>query len=1048
MSTRCVGLLAAFLVATTAFAQAPRIDSVTPPQAPIVGGTVVTIAGANLGGATLTLDGAAIAATSISATQVRFTAPARDSGIASLRIATGGGTTYGELLYVPPRLADLPQGYITTVAGVGRFNGEFRLATQAEIAPAGSPAFDAQGNLYIPEPNNNRVVGVRADGILEPFAGNGRSHFQAQDVGDGGPAASALVNFPRGVTADNAGNVYIAESAPRVRKVDTRTGVITTIAGTGAPGFSGDGGLATQARLNEVTHVTGDRAGTVWFIDFDNASRAGRIRRITPDGFISTIAGTATPGFSGDGGPATAAQFNFGFNDNGSLARDSQGNIYVADVENYRVRKIDARSGVITTFHGPLLPDVERPLAVAADPSGNLYVSLGTSIRKLDPSGRVIATYGKGRFGGHSPDGTPIADTYLNLVSGLTVDASNNVVYIDQSVPRARRFNFSTGVVETLAGMAPQIIGETGPATATVLRTSGAGAGLAILPNGDLLAGDEHFLIRRIDGVGNISTFAHGGIRAAIAGTRTFFQTPSAIVPDGAGGVYVADVWNVLRVDAHGNTTLIAGKFNECGYSGDGGPATLAQLCQPWDVARDSSGDLFIADTNNNRIRRINARTGIITTIAGSGPTNGFERYRQSGGFSGDGGPATQARLNTPQGILVDSTGNLFIADTGNARIRKVDRNGTITTVAQDIFASRMVMDIAGFLYVSGGTAVGDDPSLGVRRIDPATGAMTLLTRPGARTPGSLGDGGPATQARVATVNVGSGLAIDREGNLLFVDSENYRVRAIRGAATPFAGVAANATALWWNPAESGWGLNTNQQGDTLFATLFTYDASGNPMWLVMSGGTRQGTADSFAGDLYRTTGPAFNAAPFTPIGAANVSRVGTMTLTFSGDTGTLAYSVNGVNVSKTIQKQVFGPRAATCQGSTADRASLGNYQDLWWNAAESGWGLNVTHQGDTIFATLFTYDAGGQGMWLVLSAGARQADGSYLGELYRTTGPAFNAQPFTPISAANVTRVGTMSLRFSSGTSGTLTYSFNGTSVTKAITRQQFSSPLPACAG
>jgi hypothetical protein len=155
---------------------------------------------------------------------------------------------------------------------------------------------------------------------------------------------------------------------------------------------------------------------------------------------------------------------------------------------------------------------------------------------------------------------------------------------------------------------------------------------------------------------------------------------------------------------------------------------------------------------------------------------------------------------------------------------------------------------------------------------------------------------------------------------------------------------------------------------------------------------------------------------------------------------------VNGSTVGKSIQKQVFGARPATCQATTSDRTSLANYQDLWWNAAESGWGVNITHQGDTLFATLFNYDATGRGFWLVMSAGMKQADGSYMGDLYQTTGPAFNAQPFTSIGPGNLRRVGSMQLRFTSGVVGALTYSVDGISVTKSITRQVFSSPLPAC--
>ena len=258
-----------------------------------------------------------------------------------------------------------------------------------------------------------------------------------------------------------------------------------------------------------------------------------------------------------------------------------------------------------------------------------------------------------------------------------------------------------------------------------------------------------------------------------------------------------------------------------------------------------------------------------------------------------------------------------------------------------------------------------------------------------------------------------------------------------------------NYTALWWNAAESGWGLNVNQQGDILFATLFDYDLDGTPMWLFMSNGARQGTGDTFSGALYRAVGPPFNANPFTAIGAGNLTQVGTMTIAFAtAGTGQLTYSVNGITVTKQIVKQVFGSRPAVCQETTADRAPLVNYTDLWWaGPQESGWGVNVTHQDDVLFATLFTYDASGKGMWPFMSAGRKQADGSYTGDLFLGThASAFNAQPFVPINSSNFRTVGTMRFQFTSGTAGTLTYSVDGVTVTKTISRQVFSSPTPAC--
>ena len=255
------------------------------------------------------------------------------------------------------------------------------------------------------------------------------------------------------------------------------------------------------------------------------------------------------------------------------------------------------------------------------------------------------------------------------------------------------------------------------------------------------------------------------------------------------------------------------------------------------------------------------------------------------------------------------------------------------------------------------------------------------------------------------------------------------------------------STSLWWNPSESGWGLNLNQQGTLLFATLFTYDSTRAPMWLVMPSGAMQSDGVTFSGPLYRTTGPAFNANPFTPIGAANITQVGTMTFSLdAADAASLTYTMNGVTVEKNIQRQVYGTRSAVCLPTAESRSSSANYQDLWWNAAESGWGVNVTHQDATLFATLFTYDPGGRDLWLVLPAGTRQADGSYFGDLYRTTGSPFSTQPFPPIAGGDVTAVGNMRLRFADGGNATLTYLYNGTTVTKSITRQVFSTPVSAC--
>ena len=248
-------------------------------------------------------------------------------------------------------------------------------------------------------------------------------------------------------------------------------------------------------------------------------------------------------------------------------------------------------------------------------------------------------------------------------------------------------------------------------------------------------------------------------------------------------------------------------------------------------------------------------------------------------------------------------------------------------------------------------------------------------------------------------------------------------------------------TALWWLPSESGWGLNTNHQGDTVFATLFTYAPDGEPMWLVAPSLAGVTGETYFSGALFRTTGPAFNASPWSAIAFA---QVGSMAIEFYNNRlAMVTYSFNGVTVSKNVERQVFGTPVPECTSVEGSRANVANYQDLWWNAAESGWGLNLVQQGTTIFATLFTYSPAGRDLWIVAPAMQRQPDTSYSGAIYTTRGVTFNAAPWQPVQALDV---GSMTLRFSAGDCATLTYTYNGVTVTKAIERQAFRAMAPAC--
>jgi|SRR5687767_10928885 len=278
---------------------------------------------------------------------------------------------------------------------------------------------------------------------------------------------------------------------------------------------------------------------------------------------------------------------------------------------------------------------------------------------------------------------------------------------------------------------------------------------------------------------------------------------------------------------------------------------------------------------------------------------------------------------------------------------------------------------------------------------------------------------------------------------------------AIPNSPTNFAGVTGTVPAstpvlnfqgLWYRgEVESGWGVNVAHQGDILFVTWFTYDTDGSQMWLVGSD-VRRSTGNTYTGTLYRTTGPAFNAVPFNPSQVGN-TIVGTVTLTFTdANNGMFNYTVNGVSQSKPIVRQVFSATVPTCVPGTTPSAN--NFQDLWYNSpaeSESGWGVNVTHQGDILFVTWFTYDSSGRGMWVVGSDVRRTSGNTFTGTLYRTTGPAFSASPWLP-SGVGVTPVGTATFTFTGNNSGTFNYTVNGIQQTKNLVRQSFGLPATVC--
>jgi len=259
-----------------------------------------------------------------------------------------------------------------------------------------------------------------------------------------------------------------------------------------------------------------------------------------------------------------------------------------------------------------------------------------------------------------------------------------------------------------------------------------------------------------------------------------------------------------------------------------------------------------------------------------------------------------------------------------------------------------------------------------------------------------------------------------------------------------------NYQGLWWNASESGWGINFGHQGDIIFATWFTYDAQGKPWWLIAE--LHKTAAGVYSGTVSTVIGPPFNANPFPPEGSpggAIETIVGTMTATFTDAShGTIAYTVNGVSQTKAIVPLSFGPVPSCTWGAQPNLALATNFTDLWWNANESGWGINLGHQGDIIFATWFTYDAQGKPWWLI--AELRKTTGSvYTGPVSTLTGPPFNTLPFPPEGSpggAVETVVGAATMTFANGNGATFAYTVNGTSKSNLITRLVFSAPGTVC--
>ena len=584
--------------------------------------------------------------------------------------------------------------------------------------------------------------------------------------------------------------------------------LITTVAGNHGYSFSGDGGPAFYAAIQIPTGVAADSLGNLYVADTGN----NRVRRVTPQGIISTIAGNGTPGSSGDGGPATSAQLN--------------------SPPSFTVSK----------------------MGVAVDASGNLFIADygNNKIRKVTPQGTITTVAGNGGLG-FSGDGGSATSALLNSPSGVAVDLSGNLFIADFGNNRIRK----------------------------------------VTPQGTITA---------VAGNGGVGFSGDGG-----PATSAQLNYPSGVAVDASGTLFVADTGNsrIRRVTPQGTITTIAGNGG-MGFSGDGGPATSAQLNGPTGIAVDLSGDLFIADAGNSRIREVTPQ-GTITTIAGNGTYGGLTLS------SGDGGPATSAQLNNPLGIAVGVSGNIFIADTGKNTIGEL--------VPASTFAAGCVYSIdqstQSFAAVGGTDSVGvlasgtSCPWLAISHTDWITVSLSGVASGTGLAPYTVSPN-PSSVARAGTIWIaGTSLTVNQTG---VVCSVNVSPRSI--AVLP-AGVTGNSLSVSANAPDCQWSATTSTPW-ILVSGGNTGTGSGTVTYTVgvNTGGLRTGTITAAGQKIYVNQAAAGNSvSSLASITAPGVVNAATFSPPISPGSFVTVYGQNLANTTTDWSAAITNGKLPTSLG-------------------------------------------------------------------------------------------------------------------------------------